>query len=71
MEIYAELINESTWKKELLGIKGISAESPYKFKILVGYGARTCVKERLEGNGIPNHQPKGPVEEEKSGSGTG
>ena len=36
---------------------------------LVGYDARTCVKEREEGKRTPNHPSKGLVEEGKSYSG--
>ena len=45
-----------------MGDRGINTERPYKVDISVGYGARTYVKERGEGNGKPNHPSKGPVD---------
>ena len=54
--------NERTYIEEkVVGYRGISVESTHKWKILVGRGARTCVKEKWDRNGIPNHPSKGPV----------
>ena len=58
-------------EERIVGYRGIKAGIPYKFRISVECGILTCVKERVQGNGIPNYPSKRPVEEVKSGSGTG
>ena len=63
---------ERIWTEErIVGYNGINTESPYKVRISVGCGARTLVKVREEGKGIPNQPSKGPASIVKSGSGTG
>ena len=44
--------------------------SPDRVKISVGCRTRTCVKERVEENGIPNYSSNRPAEEVNVGSGT-
>ena len=44
--------------------------SPDRVEISVGCRNRTCVKERVEENGIPNHPSNRPAEEVNVGSGT-
>ena len=57
--------------ERIVGYRGINTEISYNVKISVGCGARTRVKVREEGKGIPNQPSKGPAAKVKSGSETG
>ena len=53
------------------GYNGIKHDKPYNRKISVGWEERTCVKQLVSWNGMPNHPSKIVLQERYDGSGTG
>ena len=58
-------------EEQKVGYRGIKASSIYKFRTSVGCGSRTCVRERILRNEIPNHPSKRSPERVNIGSGAG